>query len=405
MLHLHCILLLYFLVSVLHFADGSSLLRDTAIKSLESNIITMKSGKSYLRAASHQFGGLWTRDFAFSVPALLQLGHTSTVRDHIDLILSNLREKDNLVPRLIDDLSLAKRYALALIHQYPMVKEPLTPYYVGGNGGEEAIDGNLLVTIAFFQYVNATNDVEFFNRHKHCVQKCLQFYHSFIREGLIYQNSFSDWADNAKREGHVFLTNLFLWEALELGSKYSLFEDFPHPDVLKAKLKERFVVEEDGITVIKSLIGSDYVSLDSYFFSYYFEFFSPAEQVYMYNQLKFHGVWNCSHGSSSIPGCVSFPSYKDSEISLASKAVGLRHYSDNLYHSFSIAWAGYLARKGHDFKKYGLILDRLSSIVKRDGVIHELFHDDEDLTIFNTLIFHSEFPFTWGSATVVLASV
>ena len=52
-------------------AEASGLL-NIAKESLEKNIVRLPQG-DFLAAGGNQFGSLWTRDFCFSVPALLTL--------------------------------------------------------------------------------------------------------------------------------------------------------------------------------------------------------------------------------------------------------------------------------------------------------------------------------------------
>ncbi|KAL0215751.1 hypothetical protein P9112_007935 [Eukaryota sp. TZLM1-RC] len=389
-----------FVLLVTISASPISDLYETAKSSLESNIVEMKSGSSYVRAGSHVFGGLWTRDFAFCVPALLKLGHTQTVKEHLEIILSNIRSKDNLVARLFDHIPLAERYALSPLHIFPTVKEPLKSYYVGGNGGEKAIDGNALVVISTLQYVLNTNDSTFLLRHRASLESAMRFYIPHLQEGLVTQPEYSDWADNAKRPGKTFLTNLFVWKALELGKSFELFKNFPISHVQMAGLIKSTFVQN---SLIYSVENFNFVGMDNYFFSYFFNFFTNLEQSTLYATLSSHGLWNCSEGTASIPGCASFPPYPKNWISSATKAIGLRHYSDNLYHSFSIAWASYVALKAGDKTMAYNILTEMNRVVRRDGVVHEVFHDNKELKVFNAIVFKSEHPFSWGSATLLLA--
>ncbi|KAL0227669.1 hypothetical protein RCL1_003812 [Eukaryota sp. TZLM3-RCL] len=382
-------------------ANSFDTLYSFASSSLNTNLVKMQSGKSYMRAGSHVFGGLWTRDFCFSVPALLLQGNTSVVRDHLDLILSNVRSSDFLVARLFDDIPLAERYALSVIHVFPRVKEPLKPYYEGGNAGEHAIDGNALVIIATLQYVTHTNDEEFLRKHRPVLERVISFYSNSISSlGLIQQPAFSDWADNAKREGETFLTNLFLWKALKMGRDYGLFKNFQLTFEDLANSMKRIFIKNN---LIYSLMNSPQVTLDSYFFAFSFDFFTNTEISQLYATLTTHNLWNCSEGNAPIPGCVCWPNYDPKDISTASKLAGLQHYSDSIYHSFSIGWAAYVALRGGDVITFKRIVAVMTAVAKRDGLVHEVFHDNASLLIFNGLVFRSEFPFSWGSATLIYA--
>src|SRR5436309_13073847 len=79
-------------------------LRSIAVESLSNNIVELARGP-FLSAGRGQFRGLWTRDFCFSAPALLELGRADVVQNHLSALIGHRRSDDSLVPRLMDSLS------------------------------------------------------------------------------------------------------------------------------------------------------------------------------------------------------------------------------------------------------------------------------------------------------------
>lgn len=85
-------------------ASGATLsVGDIARISLEANIVSLPQGE-FLAAGTHQFGSLWTRDFCFSVPALLTLQKFSLVKNHLNYLITH-RRSDGLVSIYADSMN------------------------------------------------------------------------------------------------------------------------------------------------------------------------------------------------------------------------------------------------------------------------------------------------------------
>jgi hypothetical protein len=388
-------------------------LYNISLHSLRSNIIPGTHNDSYLRAGAHQFGGLWTRDFAFSVDALLLLynvtgeqKYRNTVRTHLSKILENVRKQDNLVPRLLDSYTIAQRYELAFFHIYPTVDpDKLQPYYTGGAGSHLSIDGNVLVVLSVLKYVKQSRDYEFWRRYEPILAKILNFYQAFLEyDGdsvLIKQPPFSDWQDNVSREGKCLYINVLYWACVKaLASDNLLSQNITFANQLQYSIKKHFFDKDSNLYVSIITKRGTFISLDGIYLMLFYNFLTKDEEVEIYKNLQKHPLWIAP--KVGIPGYVTYPDYPTDWIPFIERMLGVQHYSDSLYHSMSIVWAAYIALRSNDTELAFNILNKMQSIAIRDqNEIQEVFLDEPELPIFHTTFFWSEHPFTWGSATLL----
>jgi hypothetical protein len=68
-----------------------------------------------------------------------------------------------------------------------------------------------------------------------------------------------------------------------------------------------------------------------------------------------------------------------------------------------MGFAATAAVKQADLNEAQRIFKELEVMAKRDGVIYEIFRNDEELSVFKNLVYHSEGPFSWGSGRILEA--
>ena len=146
-------------------AEASSFM-NIAKQSLEKNIVSLPQG-DFLTAGGNQFGSLWTRDFCFSVPALLILKKNSLVKNHLSYLINN-RRSDGLIPIYADSINPMQRVILGSVNQvlgthvqYKISKD-IKPYFKA-SGKFPTIDANLLVLKAAYEYYQASQDQDWWD--------------------------------------------------------------------------------------------------------------------------------------------------------------------------------------------------------------------------------------------------
>jgi glycogen debranching enzyme len=363
-----------------------------AEQSLEANIVHLPQG-DFLAAGGNQFGSLWTRDFCFSVPALLTLKKYSLVKNHLTYLIKN-RSADGLVPIYADSINPMQRVILGSVNiafgtsaHYQITKD-IKPYYKA-SGKYSTIDANLLVLKASYEYFQASHDQEWWKENQNAFQNIYHYYNHFFENGLIYQEAFADWQDSSSRQGKTFFTNLLY---LDISKSLSFMSQEEISNFTK-KIHETFYDNETGLYF--SLLGSPQISIDGILWAIDKKLMPFSDLLY--ERLKQHPLWN----HFIVPGFATYPSYPLNSLAVQVKLVGLHEYHGNLTWSWLMAYSSLVAYKQHDFKESSRIATALETIVLRDKVVGEIYLSTKDYLPFHSHFYASEMPFSWGAAFVI----
>lgn len=364
-----------------------------AKSSLEANIIELSDG-AVLRAGAHQFASLWTRDFCFASRGLRAIGRQDVIADHLSKLLDHLRPEDGLVPRVLDSKASWRRvarYSFVPFRPFsPAVKDKLKAEFKGEHG-TVAIDSNALVLITAFEYMTYSGDQAWFEEHRPQLKKVLDYYRPFFAAGIVTQDKYADWQDSVKRTGATFFTNFLVWKALEAYSADPYFK-IPTSVVLdfRKKLESKFFDAKSGL--YKTLDHGEWVSLEGILYALEDDNFLTEEaKIKLYAALKKHPLWG------AIPGRATFPSYPKNQISLTTKAVGLKRYHDGLVWPWLTAFAAKIAHKMGDETSSRRIRQVILSWAKRDGEINEVMDPKKKMRPVRRMFYTSEAPFSWGA--------
>jgi hypothetical protein len=377
-----------------------------AVESLTRNIARLAGG-SFLSAGRGQFRGLWTRDFCFSAPALIELGRADVVRDHLDALLRYRRSSDSLVPRLMDSLApawlrVARHFAVRWVPLGPPdlpLGDVLVPEYRSEHG-VEAIDSNLLVLSVAIDYARESGDAAWWERHERELVGVYRYYATRVRDELIEQPPFSDWQDSAWRRGRTFYTNLLYAVVTEQLARHSAFGIARERALgIRERIEAEFFDPERGL--YRSVHGQSHVSLDGNLLALDLGYW-PADSGRakdLYRHLRAHELWS----RDGLPGWNTFPDYPARWISFSTRLVGLGGYHDRIRWSWLMALAAKVAIRMNDADGARAILSALDRIACRDGTIHEIYFQKHPYLPWRSPFYVSEADFSWGSSQVVRA--
>jgi glycogen debranching enzyme len=367
-------------------------MRDVARHSLEANIVSLPQGE-FLAAGANQFGSLWTRDFCYSVPALLTLKRFALVKNQLTYLIDH-RRSDGLVPIYADSIDPMKRVILGSVNRvlgtkvnYKITKD-IKPFYAA-NGKYPTIDANILVLKASYEYSQASKDNIWWNKNKTNFQDIYNYYTSFLKDGLIVQGDFSDWQDSAKRSGKTFLTNL---QFLEISKSYHFLTD-DQLDKLSQKIHDTFYDSKSGLYF--SVLGYPYISLDGILWAIEKKLMPNTDLLY--KKLKQHPLWN----NVQSPGFATFPSYQRDWLMPHVVLSELSEYHGNLSWSWLMAYSSLVAFKQGDYSEASKIYDIVEKIILRDQSVGEIYFSKDNYEPFKSRIYKSETPFSWGAAFVI----
>jgi hypothetical protein len=390
----------------------------SARRCLEGNVVTVGS-RAVLVAGQHQFRSLWTRDFCFAARGLLALGRVDVVRDHVTLLLTHRRERDALIPRLMDSTvpgwwRVVRYFAKDLVSRTlpwrgrgvatgGRLREPLHPEYRSEHR-VEAIDSNLLVFLTAVAYLERTSDTAWWDAHEPRLLEVLRHYERHRDPaGLLRQGAFTDWQDSVRREGRTFYTNLLQWRALSAALRFPrLREGLALNEngvaALRQKLHEVFFDADSGL--YRSLEGAPHISLDGNLLALDLGFAGggAAEPRALFESLRAHPLWR---GSAGMPGFVTVPDYPHAWLAPHVKLGRIHRYHDQLYWSWLMALSAKVARAAGEHAEAERILARLDALARRDGTIHEVYAHSPALPPFESWIYRSESHFSWGAGMLL----
>lgn len=367
-----------------------------ARESLEANVVELRDGLG-LTAGAYQFRSLWTRDFCLAVPGLLACGRDDVARSHLRL-LYDARREDGLLPRTLDSMDAKRRVAWASLGRFvkrwakPLPIGPgLTPEYRDQHG-EEAVDGNPLAMLGALATWERTGDDEFWGHVREPARAALLRTWRQRRGGLVWQPSFSDWQDSVRRRGWTFYTNLLLWRAsrrvAELDAPLvseGLVEE------LEGRIRETFWV--DGL--FRSVAGRPQVSLEANLWAIEWGF---AERD-VWERLKASALWT----RSGDPGFPTTPDWPAGWRNPGVRIVGLGHYHDQIRWSWLMAESAKTAAVVGDLPEARRILEVLEGMAVRDGAICEVYASEPPYLPWESRLYRSEAPFSWGAGKTLEA--
>ncbi|MFN8369935.1 MAG: hypothetical protein U0T83_04830 [Bacteriovoracaceae bacterium] len=376
-----------------------------AKSSLERNIVNIKSGR-YLMAGEKQFSSLWTRDFCFAAKGLLFSGNADVVKSQLNKLIKSKRKQDSLIPRTLDSISAQIRVFVTTTSagRIPMqlispLRDPLRPEYTD-QYGSAAIDSNILFLYAALSYVKFTNDYKWWYDNQKALKEIYDFYIPKMKNGFIEQDKFSDWQDSANRSGFTFYTNLLYYIVSKDLEQFSYFGINPNENKLfRQKLIDTFYDENVGI--FNGVIGIKLYSLEGNLIAIENNLFEDEEKTReLYLSLKKHNLWSYK---VDLPGIATYPNYPSNWVSPFLKFVGLRNYHGAIYWSWLIAYSAKISYLMNDKNEGQRILNKLQEIALRDGVIYEIYRQNDNLTVWNSFLYKSEGPFSWGSGVTIEA--
>ncbi len=378
---------------ILNQGAEASRVEDIARTSLQTNIVTLKSG-AFLSAGAHQFRSFWTRDFCFSSRGLLAINKGYVVKNHLNYLINN-RRHDDLVPLYVDSMTPTNRVISDVIFKairLPDTSLPMTdkikPFYLVNNKFE-AIDSNLMVLYASLLYYQKTNDAAWFNANQAHFKRIFNFYNTKKSGLLIIQAEHADWQDSARRKGIMFFTNLLYYH---MAKEYKFMNDI-ELQTLRNKIVEVFYEKHSGL--FRSMEGRNNISLEGNLWA--IEHDLLANRDTLYKNLTNHPLFT----KSKSPGFATYPSYTKDDTYIQVKVVGLQEYHGSIYWSWLMAYSAKVAYIMNDIPTYNKIHSVIEKILTRDQVVSEIYNNNEEITPFRSLLYQAEYPFSWGSAFIL----
>jgi glycogen debranching enzyme len=364
------------------------------------------ASSSVVTAGPHQFRSLWARDFAFSVPGLLKMHKFKAVQNTLEVFFANIRAKDGLLPRLMDSRPFQSRVVLGLAGLQLPLDWPLQPSFETENG-VISIDGNLLLVVAAWQYIQRTHDHDFSQKYLRSARRALAWIQrNHTQNGLmIRQPPYSDWADSVQRSGSVGFTQLLYLRALRaLGQwessvgasslSHQYWEQFSQAQAALMK----YYWDEAGY--LKNTTEDARLSADVNWGAVAWNLVTKDKSRQILATLA-----KSAELTKPLPGRVLEGEYDSSEKSIFVKIAGISGYHDSFYWLWITALSIQAYDVMGDHRTADIIRAQLGEVMKSSGGVHEVYWlANNQLVPVRTFGYRAEFPFTWSLAMVAFVS-
>jgi len=206
-----------------------------------------------LLASPINFHNFWGRDTFWSILGLIHGNQQELEMSKRSIrLFAKYQRKDGKIPRkIIYDFDFLKRLGFSVQRPslLPLYNSPIKLFY--------SLDENLLFVIAFYKYVEQTNNLDFARKNYDRASLALSFFYDrkLVRNELLYEFGLGNWMDTILKRGHVLYTNCLWAFALENFWKLSNFiqqdryKSFPDHNYVKKRINDLFWNDFDNYYV------------------------------------------------------------------------------------------------------------------------------------------------------------
>ncbi len=359
------------------------------------------SEKLVLCAGRRNFREPWGRDLGFASYGMVELGEYQAVKESLEVFLINQLPSGQF-PIKVGSTRTLDRFFHALLRREQPIVSPLKPKYVSGHN-TVSLDSNALLVIALLNYVDRSGDDALAERHWGSLQRAMGWFDAFIldQDGLLQQGAYADWADSIARTGRVLYTNIVYWKALK---------------EMAAFAERTAKSEKAGFYGQKAAgVGG---AIQAHFWRADLGYYVTSED---YDNLSSSGnlmaiAWGLAGAQKAgsildamdrfamadpVPTKPVFPPYPRSSVAIENRLGRLAYYHNNAAWLWLGAWHVIALCRVGRLDQAQALLDRISSIIVRDGTVHEVYNPRGDYV--SGLWYTSEAPFTWSAGMVVYA--
>lgn len=374
-----------------------------AADSLRSAVEIRRMGnrkhREILHAGYRNFRESWARDFSFASYGLLALKEFKVVKDTLEAFFDHQTPQGQL-PIKLHSMGMITRWMHSLFEREQPTEYALRPKYISGHG-TQSLDGQCLMVIAAIHYSRKTEDLEFLKEHWAKLVKAIAWTEMALKNNLLTQGAFADWADSIAHTGRVLYTNVIYWKALKEMTESAKRLELPAQVTFYGRKVEQIAtaIQENlwrpqlGYYATSDTL--DQLSSSGNLLAIAWDL-APIEQA---NSIL--DVLIVTGMTSPVPTKVAYPSYPLHLIAIENRLAGVANYHIDAAWLWIGAWNVIaLARTGRLDEAHGL-LSRIAEVIVRDQQVHEVYGPDgKPLSSF---WYKSESPLSWNAGMVVYA--
>ncbi|MBN1502830.1 hypothetical protein JW930_04755 [Candidatus Woesearchaeota archaeon] len=344
------------------------------------------------------FTDYWARDSMYACLGALELGEKKDL-EHVKknlVLLADKQSKNGQIPfrvgtRLIFLKMLGIKNNNSLGARYRQDKSLSKP-----------TDPNPLFIIVAQKYIEKTQDRFFIKKYFKSITLAMQWSISLAgKDGLIQEAVYSTWADTMRKKGRVLYTNVLYYASLKafveickgMKVKYKRYDVLS--ENVNTTLNKEFWFKEHYVDWVNTREYTNFASGGN-LFAIVFGIADKTKAVAILDYTDTNSI------NSPVPSKAHFPAYRDSEISLLNRFLGMGNYH-NRWHWLWVGCMNAVANQKISRKvKAKEILGDVARIIVRDKVCHEV-HTEKGTPLNLGRRFRSEAPYAWTAGFFVYA--
>lgn len=352
--------------------------------------------------ASHvNFTDFWARDTFWASFGLVNSEEDlEKVRSSLELFL-RYQGGDGKIPRKIClDYNGLKYLGIKIRRRKPR------PIYTSPIRAFFSMDDNLLLVIAFSEYIKKTKDEKFAEKYFSQIEKALGFYqnNNLVKNKLLYEIGLGNWMDTIFKKGFVLYTNCLWQKAVrefeEVTKEFNFNVNFhlPKSQEILAQMQKFFWIEKENFfadSVSKKGRQQKYFDLAGNVLAMLFEIADEKQAELILEKIeKIKNKENVFYPTV-------FPRYPFWKINPLTFLFGIQNYQNGNSWSWIEILLAIAKNKNGKSEEARKMLKNISEVILQNGHIHETYFLDGQL--FDHLLWKSAVPFAWSAGLFLWA--
>jgi GH15 family glucan-1,4-alpha-glucosidase len=372
---------------------------DNLRSAIEMRRMDNRKHREILHAGYRNFRESWARDFCFASYGLLALKEFKVVKDTLEAFLEHQTPQGQF-PIKLHSMGTVKRWMHSLFEREQPIEIPLRPKYISGHGAH-SLDGQCLMVIAAIHYSRKTEDLEFLKKHWQELVSAISWAELTLKNDLLTQGAFADWADSLAHTGRVLYTNVIYWNALkemtesakrlELPDQVSFYGE--KAEQVASGIQNNLWRPQLGYFATSDTL--DQLNSSGNLLAVAWELASEEQSNSILDALIVTGM------TSPVPTKVAYPSYPLRLIALENRLAGVASYHNDAAWLWIGAWNVIAMVRAGRLEEAHALLARIAEVIVRDQQVHEVYGaDGKPLSSF---WYKSDSPLSWNAGMVVYA--
>lgn len=352
--------------------------------------------------ASHvNFTDFWARDTSWASLGLINSGEDmEKVKSSLELFLRYQKENGKIPRKICLDYNGLKYLGIKIGRKKPrsIYTSPIKAFF--------SMDDNLILVIAFSEYVKKTKDTKFAEKYFSQIEKSLEFYQdsNLVQDKLLYEIGLGNWMDTIFKKGFVLYTNC-LWqkavrefEEVTRGFNFNVNSIIPKSQEIFAQMQKVFWLEKENFfadSVSKKGRQQKYFDLAGNVLAMLFEIADEKQTKFILEKIE------TIKNKKDVFYPTVFPRYSFWKVNPLTFLFGIQNYQNGNSWSWIEILLAITKIKNGKPEEARKILENISEVILQNGHIHETYFLSG--RPFDHLLWKSAVPFAWSAGLFLWA--